>query len=122
MKLRFRANSLRLRVDRREVAGLAAGTPIEEQVDFPGEGRICYVLEGTPSGAPRASFHNSVIRVSAPEEQIREWARSDLIGIYFELPANGTLLKVAIEKDLECLEGAEEEREPNAFPRAGRNC
>ncbi len=37
--------------------------------------------------------------------------------MYFELPANGTVLKIAIEKDLECIEGALEERDPEAFPR-----
>ena len=69
------------------------------------------------------SFRNGTIRVSAPQTLIEKWAGSDSIGIYFELPANGTVLKVSIEKDLECTEASVEEHDPDAFPRAlGKNC
>ncbi|MBV9085122.1 MAG: hypothetical protein JOZ62_20800 [Acidobacteriaceae bacterium] len=123
MKLRFRANTLRLRVNQREVEDLAAGASIEERVSFPDDATIRYVLEPSAGSTPAASFREGTIRVSAPGDQMRDWARSDAVGIYFELPANGTCLKVAIEKDLECVDGPPEERDPEAFPRAtGRNC
>ncbi len=123
MKLRFHGNSLRMRVNRREVESLAAGAALEEEVRFPGNARISYVLEASPNESAEAWFREGVIRVSAPETQIQDWASGDSIGIYFDLPANGTVLKIAIEKDLECMNGPDEERDPDAFPRtAGKNC
>jgi hypothetical protein len=43
-----------------------------------------------------------------------DWARGDEIGFYFVVEPG---LKVAIEKDLECVDGPEEEKDPDAFPR-----
>ena len=117
MKLRFRGNSVRLRVNQREVERLATGKRLEEQVQFPGGARISYVLEASKDARPDASFRQGVIRISAPRELIENWASGDSIGIYFDLPANGAPLEVAIEKDLECIDGEGEERDPDAFPR-----
>ncbi len=123
MKLRFRNNSLRLRVNQREVEGLAAGVTVEEEVHFPGNARMMYVLEPSVGAIPEASFRHGVIRIAAPQEQVRDWANSDSLGIYFDLPANGAPLRVAIEKDLECVDGPAEDRDPHAFPRGIRkNC
>ncbi len=123
MKLRFRNNSLRLRVNQREVEGLAAGAILEEEVHFPGDARMTYVLEPSTDALPDASFCQGVIRIAAPQQQVRDWANSDSIGIYFELPANGASLRIAIEKDLECVDGPAEDRDPHAFPRDIRkNC
>ena len=123
MKLRFRQNSLRLRVNQREVERLAAGAILTEEVLFPGDARMAYVLEPSRDASPEASFGAGVIRVAAPQDQLREWANNDSVGIYFELPANGVSLRVAIEKDLECVDGSPEEQDPHTFPRAlGKNC
>ena len=121
MKLRFRQNSLRLRVNQREADELASGIALEEDVRFPGNARMRYILE--PYGQhTAASFEGGVIRVSAPGNDLKEWAQSDAIGMYFDLPTDGSVLKVAIEKDLECTDGPPEERDPHAFPRSGKNC
>lgn len=117
MKLRFRKNSLRLRVNRREVESLASGSVLEEQVYFPGNSTMSYILQPVPGPMPNASFHDGVIRIGAPQNQLKSWAATESIGIYFEFPADGISLKVAIEKDLECVDGPEEERDPHAYPR-----
>lgn len=123
MKLRFRENSLRLRVNRREVESLASGARLQEEVYFPGDTRISYTLESSTDIAPAASFQQGIIRISAPRKEIHEWANSQSVGIYFELPASDRSLRIAIEKDLECLDGPGQERDPDAFPRsAGKNC
>lgn len=122
MKLRFRPNSLRLRVNRREVEGLSSGLPLSECVHFPGDTQFDYVLESAPAGFPQVEFRAGTVRVAVPLSAIQSWAGTDAIGIYFDLPANGRLLKVAIEKDLECVDGAQEERDPEAYPRASKNC
>lgn len=122
MKLRFRNNSLRLRVNRPEVENLAAGGALEERVEFPSGARLAYILESSPGPAPSASFQDGVIRVSAPDWQIKDWARGEAIGLYFQV-AGARALHVAIEKDLECVEGSSEEHDPHAFARTtGKNC
>jgi len=121
MKLRFRGNSLRLRLNRREVESFAAGVELREQVVFPGAERLEYALD-TSSESGNAIFQTGEIRVSVPQQQAAGWARGAEIGMYFELPANGCVLKVAIEKDLECVDGAPEEKDPHAFPRPAKDC
>jgi hypothetical protein len=122
MKLRLRQNSLRLRVNQREVANLAAGAALEERLEFPGGGSFTYVLEASPTQVPEASFQGGIVRVLAPRPEIQAWAANDSIGIYFDLSANGAKLKVAIEKDLECVEARSEERDPYAFSRGSKQC
>lgn len=122
MKLRFRNNSLRLRVNRREVEGLSTGSALKEQVHFPGDTELAYLLETVASGSPQVQFREGIIRVAVPYEDVKNWAGCDDIGMYFELPANGSCLKIAIEKDLECLDEPAEERDPDAYSRSGKNC
>jgi hypothetical protein len=123
MKLRFRGNTLRLRVNRREVDKLAAGGAIEEQVAFPNSSRLRYIFEAVTSEGPLASFKEGVIRVTAPLAQVQDWARADDIGLYFDLPAGELMLTVAIEKDLQCVDGPPDELDRDAFPRQTRtNC
>ena len=52
-----------------------------------------------------------------PLSDVRNWANSESIGIYFDVPADSKTLKVSIEKDLECVDGPLEERDPEAFQR-----
>ena len=123
MKLRFRNNSLRVRVNRPEVENLAAGGSLEERVDFPGSARLSYVLESSHEPTPNASFRDEVIRISAPDWQIKDWARGEAIGLYFQVQSHNATLKVAIEKDLECVDAPNEEHDTEAFPRrSGKNC
>jgi hypothetical protein len=118
MKLRFRKNSLRLRVNQSEVGALATGASLKEEVHFPGGTSLTYVLQTVSESSPRADFQSGIIRVSAPSNEVAEWASTDVIGLYFELHASGEPLKIAIEKDLVCIDGPPEERDPDAFPRA----
>ena len=120
MKLRFRNNSVRLRVNRAEVEQLASGSTLREEVLFP-SASFSYELAPSEDNDPDAIYVNGRMLVSAPREQLSAWARSDEIGLYFELPASQISLKIAIEKDLECIDGPEAERDPDAFPRSTQN-
>jgi hypothetical protein len=123
MKLRFRRNSLRLRLNRREVEQLAAGAALHEEVKFPGDARMEYALHPSSDSRAAATFQGGVIRVHAPHTQVQDWANGEEIGLYFDLPTDSAPLKVAIEKDLECVDGPAEERDPEAYPRvAGTIC
>ena len=97
--------------------------PLEEQVVFPGHARLSYILEAAET-ATAARFDSGVITVSAPLRDVQSWAASDEVGLYFDLQAEQKVLRIAVEKDLECVDGAPAERDPDAFPRpdAARSC
>ena len=123
MKLRLRENSIRLRLNQSEVRELAGGGTLTEQVHFPGPAEVTYVLQSVSRSSVEASFQEGTIRVLAPENEIRNWANGESIGLYFEVPARLGPLRIAIEKDLECVDGPPEEHDSDAFPRlVGKNC
>ena len=109
-------------MNRREVENLSTGLPLKEYVDFPGKSRFAYTLESVPSDVPLAEFREGTLRIVIPAANVRDWASTDAIGMYFELAASGSLLKLAIEKDLECVDGPLDERDPDAFPRSVKSC
>ncbi len=122
MKLRFRANSLRLRVNRKEVEALAAGHVLKEQIAFPGGTALTYVLKPESSAEPQAFFENGSIQIAVPRPLIANWASIEDIGIYFTLITGAEPLKIALEKDLACIDGPLEEIDPHAFPRTTVEC
>ena len=121
MKLRFRANSLRLRVNRREVEALASGQQLRENLRFPGS-ELVYTLEPAAQSAARASFEGNTIRVVAPASEVERWSSNDSIGLYFDLETGQEPLRLMIEKDLECVDGPPEEHDPDAFSRGSKAC
>ncbi len=108
---------MRLRVNQKEVESLAAGAELVESITFPGSSALTYVLAPALDGSPSsADFDGKTIRVTAA---LRLWARGDETGFYFNVEPG---LKVSIEKDLECVDGPEEEKDPHAFPRKSVTC
>ena len=132
MKLRFRKNSLRLRLNQKEVADLAAGRAIEEQVVFPGDAVFRYRIEASPVATETsAEFSGGCISITIPGQSAIHWLGVEDIGLYYSLPSNGDALSparnrdrngaaaldIAIEKDLECIDAPPAERDPDAYPR-----
>jgi hypothetical protein len=117
MKLRFRGNSLRLRVNQKEVDALASGRVLKETVDFPGNTTLSYLLKTAAAGEPQALFAEGSIQITTPRVMISGWAASDDVGLYFTLPTGNSPLQIAIEKDLVCIDGPPGEVDPDAFPR-----
>src|SRR6185312_377191 len=112
MKLRFRADSLRLRLNQIEARTLAAGKAVEERVSFPGGHALVYRLAPVDAASSNARLAGSTIEISVPREQLKAWNDQEDIGFYFHAGA----LSIAIEKDLECTDAPPEERDPYAFP------
>ena len=77
MKLRLRGNSIRLRLNRRDVDALASGNAIEEQVFFPGSAKLSYVLEATGNEHAAACFDGAAIRIAVPSAAVIGWANSE---------------------------------------------
>lgn len=117
MKLRFRANSLRLRLNRNEVAALADGKSLEESVAFPGGATLSYRVFMAATAFASATFSSGVISVALPADSVGKWSQADEAGLYYQLDTAAGPLKIAVEKDLECVDAPEEERDPLAYPR-----
>ena len=114
MKLRIQGNSLRLRLDQKEVALVRAGGHVESSIEFAPECSLSYSLGSSLSAeSVSATFDGRVIRVTVPMKQLAGWAESDQVGI--EAGSQGGV-GILIEKDFQCLHRSSDQ-EPNAFPR-----
>jgi hypothetical protein len=122
MKLRIKGNSIRLRLGRSEVAMLVEGRVIEESTVFDPEGRqrLTYRLISDPEATEVvAIFDAGCVTVRLPVALTIDWGMTDRIGIEASQPiAGGTVLRILIEKDLECLDAPPEESQADAFPRS----
>ena len=86
MKLRVRGNSIRLRLNRGEVAALGAGGRVEERVPFGPGVALAYVFEAADVPALVAHFDGARIVVQAPRGEVAAWAAGDDVGIAATAP------------------------------------
>ncbi len=121
MKLRFTPNSVRLRLNQTEVTKLAESGLLSERVDFPGPvpSSLVYSLRlATDSEIGLAHLEEGEFTVTVPQEQAKIWANTVReVGLYYkhDLPGGGNL-RIAIEKDFQCVDGPPEEHDPAAYP------
>jgi hypothetical protein len=103
MKLRIRADTVRLRLKRGEVEQLAAGDSIVGETHFPGS-VLTYRLDLSDNGAISAAFGNGTLVVSVPRSAAVEWATTDQVSLSAEQAlADNVTLSLLIEKDFSCL-------------------
>jgi hypothetical protein len=123
MKLRIRADSIRLRLKRGEVDMLAAGTGIIEQTHFP-HSILTFRLDLAENNEISANFDNGSINVSVPRNKVLDWAGTDKVSLFAEqqLSEAGSL-SLLIEKDFTCLEPGHHrdcEDDVDTFPHPSR--
>ncbi|HEV2386097.1 MAG TPA: hypothetical protein VGS20_02470 [Candidatus Acidoferrales bacterium] len=114
MKLRIEGNSIRLRLNKRDVAELTRTGQVKEAVDFnPAEdNRLVYLLEVDPEASRvQADYQQGRLVVRLPRLLAREWMESDRVGVEGErrLGKAGTL-KITVEKDFPCQHSPERGR------------
>lgn len=110
MKLRIHGNSVRLRLTQPEVETIKTGGTVSETVTL-GDQVLEYALAVADVADVRLSFRNNRLFVELPGKEATNWAASDQVGIYRETP-----LRIAIEKDFQCLHKEDEEDQSNMFP------
>jgi len=119
MKLRIKGNSLRLRVTPSEIKCLLRCGVIREQIQFTAipNDRLTYeVISSLSEPTATVVYRLGNITVSVPEVQLKNWAESDVVGVYTEVAlGEGQVLSVAIEKDFACLDLSDAENE-DTFP------
>lgn len=125
MKLRFRDNSIRLRLTRSEVDSVARNGLVKGSVPFSAGVSFDYVLESSPACVePVAHLSNSVLTVCLPQADAGAWAGSEQVSITAEQNLDdGGVLHILVEKDFACITPRANEDESDMFPHpaAGRD-
>lgn len=115
MKMRIQGNTIRFRLNRREVADFESGGRVEGFIQFPGDRRLTYALV-KGGGEMAAAFEGAEIRISVPETVSAQWAGTDQVGLHARIPAGQSELEIVVEKDFQCMHKGEEGKDPDAYP------
>src|SRR3981081_2492351 len=118
MKLRIKGNSIRLRLGQSEVLQLAINGAVEESTTFGPFREQClgYSLSASPDARQvSASFADRRIAIRVPWSVVHEWVTTDQVSIdaLQRTNVNGDL-RILIEKDFECIDGAPGESQEDA--------
>lgn len=125
MKLRIQGNSLRLRLQQREVAELHECGRLSESLVLGTEPEetFTYRLECHPGATVQILREPTGLVVRLPAVWAGELAQTDKVGVDVEVPvAPGAMVRVKIEKDYACLTERPGEDERDAFPHPEGPC
>lgn len=122
MKIRIRGNSIRYRLDKKDIEVLKADGKVEESTTI-GAGNLHFCIKAKAgSNAPFIKLEASAIHLSFPKEQVQEWTDSEQVGFSAEIPnADGSVLSILVEKDFKCLTERSED-DSNAFENPATEC
>lgn len=108
MKLRLRKNSVRVRMDRKDVAELLGLGHVLDTIRFgPGVDHTftyAVVVGVAPAGRPHAHYHAGRLVLTIDSEDAEAWAEGGAVGFDHEQPVNGGTVRVILEKDFACLD------------------
>lgn len=104
MKLRLAPNSIRLRLNRDDVARLLSTGVVEERLIVAGA-TFTYALRATSAQALTATFTPHGLTLEVPQRDAARWAASDEVSFDTARTAPPQqALHLLIEKDFECLD------------------
>jgi len=114
MKLRIKANSLRIRLTRSEVEKLANTGYLEEQTMFANNSFV-YALQSVDEGNElSAAMDNNRITMFVPKHLIEAWPGNNIVGFNANMPVAGNnSLYLLLEKDFVCLDETTEDQSDN---------
>ena len=119
MKLRMRANTLRLRLTKSEVDRLGEGHTVREVTHFPDGTSFAYALAvGGRSISASQIFTDAgaEISITVPVAGAAEWAGSQEVGFSGDDAVAVGPLEILIEKDFSCITPRAGEEELDTFP------
>jgi len=121
MKLRIRGNSIRIRVDRKDLAELLNDGQIADEIRF-GSARnkvLSYSVRigCAPRGRPQVQYAAGRFLMTIDPADAEEWHRSENVGFGHEQAnEDGAVVRVLLEKDFACIDGDSDESQEDAFP------
>ena len=126
MKLRIRGNSVRLRLDRKDLGELLQAGRVDDSVRFgPGQTFTYSIVMGSAeSDRPRIDYIAGNLIITINHDDIRAWHGSDRVGFDHQQPVEGGAVRVMVEKDFACLDrpAGEEPDDAWAFPNPPTSC
>jgi hypothetical protein len=98
MKLRIQGNTVRVRLNDKEVQSLADGHRLSDQTQF-FSGSLQYIVQ--PAKSSEADFKQNTIFISVDELAISKWNKSDQVSISIEsATSDAKKLSILVEKDM----------------------
>lgn len=126
MKLRFRGDSIRLRLLRSEVDVLAATGRLSETVRFgaDSEEALGYtVVVSSELDEITASLGDNEIVVTLPADKALAWASGDAVSLEAsQAIGDGRTLSILVEKDFVCIDREDDPDRDDAFPNPNITC
>jgi len=122
MKLRIRSNSIRLRLDSKDLAELTQRGRVVDVLRFgPGSHHTftyAVVVGTAPPGRPHAHYYAGLLVVTIDRDDAAAWSEGNQIGFDLEQAVEGGTVRMILEKDFACLDrpAGEESEDTWAFP------
>lgn len=119
MKLRIRGNSIRLRLDQKDVKIFGEQWYLEESIQFGAAagGKLTYVIATADILKLKCEFNGNIIKVWVPEKLAYNWVNSQVVGMeHLASTNNDQKLRILVEKDFKCLQVRINEDESKSYP------
>src|SRR5258707_791989 len=102
MKLRLKGNSIRVRLDRRDIERLINEGRVGDAVRFGPGLEFSYAVEAgsAPRERPQVSYTAGRLVISIDPADVEEWLSGDRVGFDHQQPVAGGFVRVLLEKDL----------------------
>ncbi|HQW83921.1 MAG TPA: hypothetical protein PK987_05660 [Ferruginibacter sp.] len=114
MKLRIKANSIRIRLTKTEVSKLATAGYVQEETIFPGKTFIYALKTMNNVTTLTATFTDNQITMLVPQLFATTWPQNEIVGIDAEMIVNeNKKLYLLLEKDFVCLDDSHEDQSDN---------
>ncbi len=123
MKIRIKANSVRLRLTKPDIDNFGQDGYLEEKTEFPAS-TFTYAIQKLFDGTTLdASFTDQKLTVFVPHKIQEEWISTDKVGFSHELPlGENKSLFLLIEKDYKCTDGEATEDQSDYFDHPVKTC
>ena len=117
MKLRLKGNSIRVRLDRRDIEGLVDQGRIDDALRFGPGLAFSYAVEVgvAPRDRPKASYADGRLTIRIDPEDVEEWLASERVGFDHQQVADGGVVRVLLEKDFACIDRPVGEKADDAY-------
>jgi hypothetical protein len=126
MKLRIKGNSVRLRLDRKDLGELLEAGRVEDALRLGKKQGFTYsiVVGATGRGRPSVDYAADNLVVTIDRDDVVAWHGSDLVGFDHQQPVEGGVVRVIVEKDFACIDrpAGEEPDDAWAFPNPSPSC
>src|SRR5580693_676681 len=126
MKLRLKGNSIRVRLDRRDIERLFDEGHIDDAVQFGPGLAFSYVVRAAPAPRerPRVSYTDGRLTIQIDPVDVEERLSGDRVGFDHLQDVEGGVVRVLVEKDFACIDRplGEEADDAYAFPNPSSVC